>query len=503
MQTENMNLKMNSTSTPTDMPGFPVGFYQLHPDTSLNWQMNRNYNWAIDASMLEEMRSVSPRIHTYADYTREFMALAEQALAFRPQAGALAHRSALYARGSGAEPYPGWQHWACCARDHRLAREPAGQRQAGLIGALIYDQGRRRGCRSGRGISNAGCVFHYDQSTRPALTADYASREHEHRRYADGTYEVSTYREIVALLHDPRIPSLDADHPHRAGERAASGKLTPQERESTPHFDFFDPSEHDRLHRLLMHQYTQQRIEAMRLQALGPVNSLLDAQRGRGQLDIVDDLAYPLKVTMICRLLGVPREDEPRFHAWMAALAPSLDPAQGMNEGELLLVAGHETTVNLITNGMLTLLRHPNVLERLRRDEGVVINTVEEVLRYEPPVQFRPRTTLTDVEVAGVSIPKGATVVLLLASGSRDPARFPEPERFVPDRADNEHLGFGSGIHSCIGAPLARVEAQVALSTLARRLVNPHLVSDPPPYREDPSLRGPEHLLVAFDRLLD
>ena len=178
-----------------------------------------------------------------------------------------------------------------------------------------------------------------------------------------------------------------------------------------------------------------------------------------------------------------------------------------MNEQELLsimlLVAGHESTVNLITNGVLALLQHPDVLKRLRRDEGVAINTVEEVLRYEPPVQFRTRTTLTDLEVAGVTIPKGATLVLLFASGSRDPARFPEPERFDPERADNEHLGFGDGIHSCIGAPLVRVEAQVALSTLARRLLNPRLVADPPPYREDPSLRGPEHLLVAFDRLLD
>ncbi len=169
----------------------------------------------------------------------------------------------------------------------------------------------------------------------------------------------------------------------------------------------------------------------------------------------------------------------------------------------LLLLAGHETTVNLLTNGMFTLLRHPEVLDRLHRDPNFVINTVEEVLCYDPPVQFRTRTTLTDVEVAGVSIPKGATVLLLLASGSRDPARFPDPERFDPDRSDNEHLGFGSGIHYCIGAPLARLEALVALSTLARRLVNPRLVADPPPYRQNASLRGLEHLLVAFDRLID
>jgi cytochrome P450 len=371
----------------------------------------------------------------------------------------------------------------------------------------------------------------------------------------DGTYVVSTYREIAALLHDPRISSDERKSTQGAGALVASGKLAPEERESRPAFIFLDPPDHDRLRRLVMHQFTPERIEGMQDQIVQLVNSLLDAKLDRGQLDIVDDLAYPLPVTVICRLLGVPREDEPRFHAWATPLARSLDPVQSISEAEvqqatqaarqmreymsslvaarraqprddllsglaagndpdgqmneqellstmgLLLVAGHETTVNLVTNGMLTLLRHPEVLDRLRRDPNFVINTVEEVLRYDPPVQFRTRTTLTDVEVAGVSIPKGATVVLLLASGSRDLARFPDPERFDPDRSDNEHLGFGSGIHYCIGAPLARLEALVALSTLARRLVNPRLVADPPPYRQNASLRGPEHLLVAFDRL--
>jgi cytochrome P450 len=251
----------------------------------------------------------------------------------------------------------------------------------------------------------------------------------------DGSYVVSTYREIVVLLHDPHIRSLDPAHPHRAGEEASPCKLTLQRGENTPSFVFFDPPDHDRLHRLVMHQFTSERIEGMRDQNAELVNSLLDAQRGRRQLDVVDDLAYPLTVTMVCRLIGVPREDESRFHAWLTALARSLDLAQAMsetvaqqaaqatremavymnglvaarrtqpgddllsglmagsdsdghvNEQELmsimllLLVAGHETTVNLITNGMLALLRHPDALERLRRDPGIVVNTVEEVLR--------------------------------------------------------------------------------------------------------------------------
>ena len=368
----------------------------------------------------------------------------------------------------------------------------------------------------------------------------------------DGTYVVSTHAEISRLLHDPRVSSDERKSDRGAGALVASGKLGAL---GDPPFIFLDPPDHDRLRRLVMGQFTPARVEGMRDRAVRLVDELLDARRAGGQLDIVDDLAYPLPVAMICDLLGVPREDEPRFHGWATALARSLDPAQGMTEEEarqaaeavvqmgeyltglvearrvrpaddlisalvagdepggrmdemellntlaLLLVAGHETTVNLISNGTLALLRHPDVLDRLRRETRLVIPLVEEVLRYDPPVQFRSRTTLADVGVAGVTIPKGATVMLLLASGSRDPVRFPDAGRFVPDREDNQHLGFGGGIHYCVGAPLARIEAHVALGALARRLVAPRLVADPPPYRRNAALRGPEHLPVRFDRL--
>jgi cytochrome P450 len=166
----------------------------------------------------------------------------------------------------------------------------------------------------------------------------------------------------------------------------------------------------------------------------------------------------------------------------------------------MLLVAGHETTVNLITNGMLTLLRHPDVLDRLNREPGLVITLVEELLRYEPPVQMRTnRTTVADINIAGTTIPKGSPLALMLAAGSRDPSRFADPDRFDPGRTDNPHLGFLGGIHYCFGAPLARIETQVALTELARRLVNPRLVTDPPPYRPNPELRGPRHLLIEYD----
>ncbi len=189
-------------------------------------------------------------------------------------------------------------------------------------------------------------------------------------------------------------------------------------------------------------------------------------------------------------LSGLVTDDGPDGRMSLAEIAAT---------GVLLLVAGHETTVNLISNGTLTLLRHPEVLERLRREPGLSIPLVEELLRYEPPVQMLIRGTLAEISVAGSTIPKGVSISLLLASGNRDPEVFPDADRFIPDRGDNQHLGFGSGIHYCFGAPMARLEAQIALMALAQRLETPRLVVDPPSYRRSPILRGPRHLLVDVD----
>lgn len=377
----------------------------------------------------------------------------------------------------------------------------------------------------------------------------------------DGTYVVSTYREIVSLLHDPRISSDLRKSDRGSGELAKKIESGNGE----PGFIFRDPPDHDRLRRLVMSEFTPERVEGMHDRMTRLVNELLDAKKSdQGQLDIVDDFAHPLPVAVISEMLGVPAEDRPRFEVWVPLLVRILEPEGAVSKTEieqagqaaaemreylsdliaarrarpsddlisglatmmamtttttsndhtvqmndeellsiafLLLGAGYETTVNLISNSMLTLLRHPDALAKLRRDPNSIIRTVEEVLRFDPPVHFRIRTTLTDIDIAGVTIPKGATVVLLFASGSRDPARFVEPDRFNPDRTDNQHLGFGGGIHYCVGAPLARLETHIALSTLVRRLVAPRLVTDPPPYRQNASLRGPQHLMVAFDRI--
>lgn len=364
----------------------------------------------------------------------------------------------------------------------------------------------------------------------------------------NGSYLVGRYYDVAALLHDPRISS-DL-HNRRAGmpgaDRADNGG---------PAFIRLDPPEHDRLRRLTTRQFGPPhmpgRVDSMRGELADLVSTLVDNLEGKDRIDLVDDFAYPFPVSVICRLLGVPREEEPRFHVWADALVASIEPTRdsdsdakmkaaqqaqmemGMfmaglieerrkNPGDdmlsglaadhheggldtlelvtnsiMLFIAGHETTVNLITNGMLTLLRNPDELDRLKRHPELMPLAVEELLRFEPPVHLVPqRTPIVDVEVGGVTVPKGSPIVLALASANRDPERFTDPDRFVPDRADNQHLGLGSGIHSCFGAPLARLEGQMALNELIRRLPNPRLVEDPPPYRPNPVLRGPRHLMV-------
>ncbi len=365
----------------------------------------------------------------------------------------------------------------------------------------------------------------------------------------DGSYVVSTYREIVALLHDPRISS---DRRNLAPEFEDRGD--PPEGQRRP-FITTDPPEHDRLRDLTMRHFgpphTPDLVAGMRTELNGIVTGLIDAVADRRRIDLVEDISYPFPVTVICRILGVRREDEPLFHRWAEILVASIGPGENasperrrrrddaatelrtylgglarerrehprddlisrlvtadtpMDDADvestatLLLVAGHETTVNLITNGMLTLLRNPDVLQRVRGDPGLIAGTVEELLRFEPPVHFPPtRVALDDITIAGTTIPRGSPIVLALAAGSRDPAHVLDPERFDPERASNEHLGFGGGPHYCFGAPLARMEAQIALTELTRRLRNPRLVTDAPPYRPSAALRGPRHLLIDID----
>jgi len=265
-------------------------------------------------------------------------------------------------------------------------------------------------------------------------------RENPVSRQEDGTYVVSTYAEISALLHDPRVSSDERKRTRpsnlQLSPEQSQGQSTQNQEEINPPFIFRDPPDHDRMRRLVMDRFTPELVEGVRAQIGQNVQSLLDAQRDYKQIDIVDDFAYPLPVTVICELLGVPREDEQRFHEWADTLAGALDPGQTAGEEDvrrlnaaakqireyminliaqlrahpadnllsglltgsdadgqmsdrdlvstavLLLIAGHETTVNLITNSMLTLLRHPEAFEQLRQNPDFVFGLVEEVLRY-------------------------------------------------------------------------------------------------------------------------
>lgn len=361
-------------------------------------------------------------------------------------------------------------------------------------------------------------------------------------RQQDGSYVVSTYRETRALLHDPRVSS-DAwkawrDLTQRAGPEQAAAGLPPS-------LIALDPPEHHRIRLLLSRQFEQlhnaRRVSLVIPEMADIVSGLIDRLSGKNQVDLVQDLAYPFPFMVICRLLAVPREDEPRFHVWsreartsehalaelghyLADLAegrrqPGQDRSDGavtddrpagrmsraelMSNASLLFFVGHETTVSFIANGMLTLLRNPDVLDRLRHsdDPRLAVRVVEELLRFEPPLQFLPivRSATADIDIADITIPSGAPITLMLAAANRDPEHIPDPDRFDPGRDDTQHLGFGSGAHYCFGAPLARLEAQIALTEFARRLQRPRLIMDPPPYRKSPVLRGPQHLVVGLD----
>ncbi|MFF8728097.1 cytochrome P450 [Streptomyces sp. NPDC015171] len=396
--------------------------------------------------------------------------------------------------------------------------------------------------------------------TISAQITDYAHRADPYPLYAelrktpvlredDGTYLVSTYYEVRSLANDPRLSNDTSNRLPgfaRPGQPAAETGMPPS-------FIFTDPPLHDRLRSTINRPFgpphSPRFLDGLRGELAAVVSELLDAFEGKDQVDIVEDFSYPLPVTAICKVLGVPREDEPRFHVWADALASSLDPRPGDDGGQekgrqarqdlgaylsdlietkrrhpgpgllsalapemtpedleatavLLLVAGHETTVNAITNTTLTLLRHPDILQRFQKHPDLAVPLIEEVLRYEPPVQFVPWTTaLADIELAGTTIPKGSPVWLMVAAANRDPKRFKDPDRFDPDREDNEHLGFYTGIHYCFGAPLARIELHMAVPELFRRVRFSGLLEGPPPYRANAVLRGPRHLPVAIEGL--
>lgn len=347
--------------------------------------------------------------------------------------------------------------------------------------------------------------------------------------------------EVRAALTDPRLRN---DIRHSATWDSDGGNAIGLNMLQT------DAPQHTRLRTLVAREFTAGRIETMRPRVQQIADGLLDALPSVGVTDLVADYALPLPLTVICELLGVPVGDQHLFHTWSTELvAPSSPTAAGAAAGEmgayfaaliaakagdpgpdlmsalvrasaaqdglsaeellgmafLLLVAGHETTVNLISGGVLNLLRHPDQLAALRADPGLLDGAVEEMLRHDAPVTAAAfRFAAEPVEIAGLRIAAGDSVMLSLAAASRDPEHFSDPDRFDIRRTARGHLAFGHGIHHCLGAPLARLEGRIAVETLLRRLPDLNLAVDPDSLVRRPGtmLRGLVALPVGWSQRL-
>ncbi|HET6793440.1 MAG TPA: cytochrome P450 [Acidimicrobiales bacterium] len=313
---------------------------------------------------------------------------------------------------------------------------------------------------------------------------------------------------------------------------------------------FADPPDHTRLRRIAGKAFTVRAVEAMRPRIAATVDRLLDAVASDGGADVVEALAFPLPVSVISDMLGVPSGDHAMLRAWTAEAVKALDPSDDLtvlfpaaealrsmrpyfdelveqrrrspgddllsallaaeDAGDrlshdevldtaiLLFGAGHETTVNLISGGLLNLLRHPDQLERLRADPALIGPAVEELLRFGPPVQMTARIATTDLEVAGERVDKGVELMVLLAAANRDPEVFDRPDELDVARPDNRHLSFGGGIHLCLGAPLARIEAQEAIGRMVARFPGLGLGSDEVQWKQTTTIRGPLELRLNW-----
>lgn len=312
-----------------------------------------------------------------------------------------------------------------------------------------------------------------------------------------------------------------------------------------------DPPDHERLRALVSKAFTPRLIERMRPRIQVIADALLDAVEDHGKMDLIDDYAFPLPITVIAELLGVPAEDRYKFREWsdaavsgnmtqeymqsiliphmqaftdylramfeekqkdpkddlISALVQTEEAGDKLSEDELfgmvflLLIAGHETTVNLIGNGVLALLQNPDQLQKLKEDSSLLKSAIEELLRYDGPVETSTeRFAREDVAIGETTIPKGEMVMVVIAAADHDPERFSEPDTLDISRPDNKHLAFGKGIHFCLGAPLARMEGQIAISTLLLRMPNLRLKGSPESLTWRPGLvlRGLKGLPVEF-----
>ncbi|TMK16454.1 MAG: cytochrome P450 [Actinobacteria bacterium] len=383
-----------------------------------------------------------------------------------------------------------------------------------------------------------GLIFNpFDPVTRADPYAVYRRLREEDpvHRSPLGIWILSRYGDIEPILRDARF-SNDIRNARSFPLATSSGPEFEQRIERRAKVMLFvDPPDHTRLRSLVNKAFTPRVVEQLRPRAQEIVDDLLDHAIERGEMDLIADLSYPLPVIVIAEMLGIPPEDrvlppdmidvversadafteyferliadrrarpgDDLLSALVAAeqAGDRLSPEELVSTCILILVAGHETTMNLIGNGMLALLRHPDELARLRADVSLVPSAVEELLRYDGTVQMTGRTAKEDVTVGGRRIEAGEISILLIGSANRDPERFADPERVDVTRKDIKHLAFGAGAHYCLGAPLARVEAQIAFTELLRRLPpSLCLATDQPEWRENIVLRGLKSLPLTW-----
>jgi len=376
-------------------------------------------------------------------------------------------------------------------------------------------------------------------------------RDPVHRSRLAGGWVLSRYEDVIGVLRDPSWSSDERNwsrFPTYRARGARAGLPDPYETHVASMLRL-DAPDHTRLRSLVSKAFTPRAVEAMRPRVALLVDELLGKVGPQRGMELVADLAAPLPVIVIAELIGVPAADHARFRhlsdeavrllgdgpleeklrgaAGMRALQdyfagivaerrarPRADLVSALVAAEeqgdrlsnaellstlvLLLVAGNETTTKLIGNAVLALLRNPGELERLRADPGLLPNAVEELLRYDGPVQLTSRMAREDREVSGRTARKGEQVVLLLAAANRDPAVFEDPDRLDVARRDVRHVAFGQGIHFCLGAQLARLEATLAIGALVERFPGLRVADPNVPWSSNTVLRGPERLHLAW-----
>jgi cytochrome P450 len=369
-------------------------------------------------------------------------------------------------------------------------------------------------------------------------------RDPVHRSHAIGGWALFRYEDCASVLRDARF-SCDDRQFFRFEQLRALLKRRGALEDDHPTMLRLDPPEHTRLRSLVQPTFTPRAVDALRPRIEALVEELLDELHGRSQIELMADLATPLPLIVIAELLGIPSEDRAQFKAWSRAVAASLGsvevehirratiagqalrgyfekiaeqrrrrPSQDLlsellqaeDSGDrlspndlfatltLLLVAGNETTTNLIGNGVLALLRQPEQLAALRADPSLMGSAVEEMLRYDSPVQATSRIALEDLQLGGRALRRGEQLMVVIGSANRDPERFPDPDRFDIARGERGHLSFGLGRHTCLGAALARLEARVALAGLLRRFAHLELAAEPISWSWTAILRGPRAL---------